>query len=319
MSLTFQEDANVPNSIDNTSPTAISSLWLDAADAEQQAVSRLAEQPSWFLGVAQALIRDGFAIVPGAVSKDDCKGVEADYTDYLVRNAAVASRFVDQRGRHSRLVNFHMTSPNAMRIGMDPQIMSLLDYLFGRRAAIYTSLTFEYGTEQPLHRDIPFFWTFPPNYFFGVWFAIEDIHPDSGPLMYVPGGHRFTVDHRELFEQARQQHPEAAADVLVKHALEMYYGEVARGASRIGEPRTAGLERGDMAIWHPQMPHGGSRAQDPGRTRKSVVFHCAPEDIQVYQQDVFFAWSADVPPPPRYDFGEQDGRKYALAGNTAFQ
>jgi phytanoyl-CoA hydroxylase len=309
----------VSNSIEHPSPITISGLWLDAEDAEKQAPGRLEGKPSWFVDIARALIRDGFAIVPSAVSQEDCRGVEADYAEYLVRNAAAAARYVDERGRHHRLVNFHRTSTHAMRIGLDRQIMSLLDYLFGHRAAIYTSLTFEFGTEQPLHRDIPFFWTFPPNYFFGVWFAIEDIDPDAGPLMYVRGAHRFSVDHRALLARARQQHPEASTDVLVNLALESYYGEVAQGASSMGEPVTALLKRGDMAIWHPQMPHGGSRAKDPSRTRKSIVFHCAPEEIQVYQQDIFFAWSSDMAPPPRYGFGEQDGRKYALAGETAFQ
>jgi hypothetical protein len=93
--------------------------------------------------------------------------------------------------------------------------MSLLDFLFARSAGIYTSLLFEYGSQQPIHRDSPFFHTFPINYFFGVWFALEDIHPDSGPLIYVPGGYRFQVKHRMIFEQLERQNPQQSTKELL--------------------------------------------------------------------------------------------------------
>jgi len=65
------------------------------------------------------------------------------------------------------------------------------------------------------------------------------------------------------------------------------------------------------------LPHGGANAKDPTLTRKSMVFHCAPTDVQVYQQDVFF--TADSQPPSRYGFREFRGRRYAVAGRPYFQ
>jgi len=32
--------------------------------------------------------------------------------------------------------------------------------------------------------------TYPEGYLVGAWVAVEDIHPDSGPLVYYPGSHR---------------------------------------------------------------------------------------------------------------------------------
>jgi len=294
-------------------------LWLDLPNADQEAVSRGAQYPSHYLKIAKEVITEGFTILKGVIDPCLCDGVVSDYQRYLETNRKYADQFVDGKGRHHRLVNFHLSSENAMKIGCHDEIMRLLDYLFGYKAGIYTSLTFEYGTEQPIHRDAPFFHTFPVNYFVGAWCALEDIDPDAGPLMYVPGGHRFSCDPHAIWKRVRDENPGQSSDWVVRHALEIYYGEVIVRSKAIGATKQAVLQKGDVAIWHPQLPHGGAPACDPRKTRRSVVFHCAPETLQVYQHDVFFQYEEPGSPPPRYAFGSYQGRRYALAGDTAFQ
>ncbi|MFZ1747400.1 MAG: phytanoyl-CoA dioxygenase family protein [Nitrospirales bacterium] len=294
-------------------------LWLDLPDAEQEAASRGTRYPPHYPGMAREMITEGFTILKGAIEPGLCDAVVDDYQRYLERNKKYADQYIDAKGRHNRLVNFHMSSENAMKIGCHDEIMRVLDYLFGYKAGIYTSLTFEYGTEQPIHRDAPFFHTFPVNYFVGAWCALEDIEPDAGPLMYVPGGHRFPCDQHAIYRRVRAENPEQPDDWVVRHALEAYYGEVIARSGGIGETRQAVLQKGDVAIWHPQLPHGGAPAINPQKTRRSVVFHCAPEALQVYQHDVFFQYEDPGFPPPRYAFGSYQGRSYALAGETAFQ
>lgn len=298
----------------NTGP-----LWLDLPNAEQEAVSRGAHYPSHYPGIAREVITEGFTILKGVVDPHLCDAVVSDYKQYLERNRGYADQYIDAKGRHHRLVNFHLSSENAMKIGCHEEIMRVLDYLFGYKAGIYTSLTFEYGTEQPIHRDAPFFHTFPVNYFVGVWCALEDIDPEAGPLMYVPGGHRFHCDQHALYTRVRDENPEKPNDWVVRNALEAYYGEVISRSEAIGEKKQAVLQKGDVAIWHPQLPHGGTPAEDPRKTRRSVVFHCAPETLQVYQHDIFFQHDGIEHPPPRYAFGSYHGRSYAFAGETAFQ
>src|SRR6185295_10277125 len=165
-------------------------------------------------------------------------------------------------------VNFHGASQAALELGNLPEIMSLLDYLLARSTGIYTSLFFEYGSQQPIHRDSPFFHTFPINYFLGVWFALEDIHTDSGPLMYVPGGHRFRVDHRAIFEQVSRENPHLSTKEILNQALQRYYRIVSAEADNVALRRSVVLNKGDCAIWHPMLPHGGEKAQNPMLTRK---------------------------------------------------
>ncbi|MBA3966717.1 MAG: phytanoyl-CoA dioxygenase family protein, partial [Nitrospirales bacterium] len=233
-------------------------LWLDLPDAEQEAVPRGTRYPPHYSRMAREMITEGFTILKGVIEPGLCDAVVNDYQQYLERNKRYADQYIDAKGRHNRLVNFHMSSENAMKIGCHDEIMRALDYLFGYKAGIYTSLTFEYGTEQPIHRDAPFFHTFPVNYFVGAWCALEDINPDAGPLMYVPGGHRFPCDQHAIYKRIRAENPGQPDDWVVLHALEAYYGEVIARSGAIGATKQAVLQKGDVAIWHPQLPHGGA-------------------------------------------------------------
>ena len=48
------------------------------------------------------------------------------------------------------------------------------------------------------------------------------------------------------------------------------------------------IKKGDAFIWHPELPHGGGPITTPGKTRKSIVFHCIPKTKSVYGVDEFF-------------------------------
>ena len=78
------------------------------------------------------------------------------------------------------------------------------------------------------------------------------------------------------------------------------------------------MKRGDVAIWHPQTPHGGSPASDQMRSRWSTVFHCAPAQKQVHQHNSFFKNAGIEEPPPRYIFKDESGRQIAIAGDVSF-
>ncbi|HEY3796889.1 MAG TPA: phytanoyl-CoA dioxygenase family protein [Caulobacteraceae bacterium] len=304
--------------MDGHTETSPGPLWLDQSDAESriEAMAPRIGQP--YATGLRDLARIGFTTFPGAMDPVLCDQVNADYQAYLSRNHDYASGWVDGLGRHNRLVNFHMTSPAALKLGASPFLMGFLDLVFGRKAGIYTSLTFEFGTEQPIHRDSPFFHTFPVNYFVGAWVALEDIVPEAGPLMYVPGGHRFTIDQHAFYREARARRPDAPKDEVVLEALEHYNGAIIDRSADIAPIQRTALKKGDLAIWHATLPHGGSPASDKSRTRRSIVFHCAPEALQVYQHDVFFSHEGPTAPPPRYGFRAYGERTYAVAGETAF-
>jgi hypothetical protein len=71
-------------------------------------------------------------------------------------------------------------------IATNPQILRLLERLYGRAAVPFQTLNFPVGTEQKLHSDANHFSSIPERFMCGVWLAMEDVHADAGPLTMHP-------------------------------------------------------------------------------------------------------------------------------------
>jgi ectoine hydroxylase-related dioxygenase (phytanoyl-CoA dioxygenase family) len=133
---------------------------------------------------------------------------------------------------------------------------------------LFQSLNFERSTQQRAHSDFIHMTTFPPGNLIAAWVALEDIHPDSGPLHYYRGSHQLPyVLNREIGNVGTRTKlgPKAYADyedyiegTIHEHGLQ----------KEIFLPR-----QGDVFIWHANLLHGAEPIADPQQTRKSMVFH----------------------------------------------
>jgi ectoine hydroxylase-related dioxygenase (phytanoyl-CoA dioxygenase family) len=153
--------------------------------------------------------------------------------------------------------------------------MRLLEAAFRRPPVAVGSLYFDKGSTQSIHRDTPAFFTNPLNHFFGVWTALEDVHPGSGQLTYYEKGHAVLPDHELV----------ARPEVNSRN----YFEIVAKAC------RDSGLKlveyypkKGDTLIWHPGLPHGGAAILDPRLSRRSIVFHYIPQGVPIYGPEAFF-------------------------------
>jgi ectoine hydroxylase-related dioxygenase (phytanoyl-CoA dioxygenase family) len=291
-------------------------LWIDQPGALDKIDS--ASVGDFEKTIARSLISTGLAVVRAAHDPEICEAVIRDYQKYSAENSDYVRGNLDSMGREKRLANFHHWSNAALQIGTNPSIMSALDFVFGLEAAVYTSLTFKYGTQQPVHRDTPHFATWPRGYFAGVWTALEPVSEYTGPLFYHPGAHRFRVTEEDFFDEARARLPLASKREQMLLALDLYNGEVIRTAPAIAEPIKLITDIGDTVIWHPEMPHGGSPATRQLATRWSIVFHAAPVPVQVHQHEAFFGHDKNVEPAARYSYAEAYNRKIAQAGGVGF-
>jgi phytanoyl-CoA hydroxylase len=221
---------------------------------------------------------DGYCHLTGVLTATECDAISASFDDYVASHTVEADNFLLATNRHSRLCNMHMVSEPARSAIAKKRVMDVLDAFFEDRAYVATSLYFEQSSEQAIHRDTPFFHTKPKMIFAGVWFALEDVTPDAGPLRYFPGGHRIAVTPRVV-----------GAKEEIGGAWTDYCDDILRKAQDAGLPeKTAFIKKGDCFIWHPELPHGGSPITSPGKTRKSMVFHCAPESTTMYGAEEFF-------------------------------
>jgi ectoine hydroxylase-related dioxygenase (phytanoyl-CoA dioxygenase family) len=294
----------------------VQAWWLDAQDA-LRAIDRSCVA-DYVKEIARCLHLDGIAVIRRAHSKELCDSVVADFKRYVADNRRYVSENLDSLGREKRLVNFHLISDAAARIGCAEKVMSVLDFIFEGEASVYSSLTFKFGTQQPVHRDTPHFATWPKKMFVGVWTALEDVDDRSGPLFYHRGGHRFEIDPLGFMGQAKIRLPEAPLEQRLLLALDLYNGEVIRRAPTVSPASKLEMKAGDTVIWHPELPHGGSPAIDTARTRWSIVFHCAPRAVQVHQHDRFFTHDSPEAPPDRYVYRSFGSRSFAESGAVSF-
>jgi hypothetical protein len=110
----------------------------------------------------------------------------------------------------------------------------------------------------------------------GVWLALEDIHPDAGPLTYYPGSHRWPILYNELIGRVNGINN----DFLAQKPFEDAWRALVEATGARSEVFCA--KKGQGLIWAANLLHGGSRQNDPARTRWSQVTHYYFDDCAYY-------------------------------------
>lgn len=161
-------------------------------------------------------------------------------------------------------------------IAVNADVMDLLSRLYGRRAVPFQTLNFPVGTQQHAHSDSIHFSCLPERFMCGVWLAMEDIHPDAGPLMYCPGSHRWPILSNLMLGTPRfGDHSRSAQEPYEAAWRAMIEAQ--------GTPTETFLARkGQALIWTANLLHGGSPHNDPTRTRWSQVTHYYFENCTYY-------------------------------------
>lgn len=201
----------------------------------------------------------------------------------IVDSATVDRALSDLEGRYddvatgydepSRKQDAWRFSEAVSAIARAPRVLELLELMYGRTAFPFQTLNFRLGTRQRAHSDTVHFHSIPQRFMAGVWVALEDIHPDSGPLVVHPRSHLLpTLDPFDLGLEATwdsYRDYESAIEAIVE-AMHL-------------EPHPLLLKRGQAVIWAANLIHGGSAVADPARTRLSQASHYYFEACAYYQ------------------------------------
>lgn len=271
-----------PGSMVDASGHLESDLWFDQDDAHTTIDSKLAAGE---IGETQAenlrhFVDKGYMIVSLDIDDAVYEALDNDVErlwSEKPRHVAYAyhsllTRFSDAQDEHRRpscrIADIHTWSDAALELFLDRTVFDYIELLFGETAVATQSLYFQWGSQQGLHRDPVYVQMKPPSHLLASWLALEDIGPDCGPLVYVPGSHRlpyyqfepgrFTVDFsRDSQDQIR--------------AGEAWDQRHCRDAKL--ELETLTCKRGDVLLWHHSLLHGGSLPANADLTRKSFVVH----------------------------------------------
>ena len=177
-----------------------------------------------------------------------------------------------KREQHWRIHAFCLYSESTRRIFQNAGLIRLCSLILGRQADPLYTINFTFGSTQSLHQDTAVFFIHPMNYIIGAWLACEDIHPDSGPLVYYPGSHK-----EQLFPRF-DNYPQTNLKTCERPMIDEYYRYLDNVAARY-ERKTFIAKKGDVFLWHGMLIHGGDAIRNPELTRRSYVCHYIPPGL----------------------------------------
>lgn len=230
------------------------------------------------------LKNNGITIIKNFIPNDLCDKIISDYYSFINKSDPSKIIYTDNN-KHSRLYNLHIESLNVMNLLLSDKLMDLLDTYFNKKTALNSCIYFEEGSQQCIHRDTPYFWSNPnEGEFVGVWFALEDSNINNGKLEYYTHGHKIKLDPIE-FSNNYISEP--------TYKLFEIYGKDIENLCKINNlsKESPDISKGDIIIWHADLPHGGSIINDNSLTRHSLVAHYLPENSFIQRIDNFFGRS----------------------------
>ncbi|MEA2462078.1 MAG: hypothetical protein QOH90_2255 [Actinomycetota bacterium] len=257
--------------------------WLDAALAQvDDYVEALGDQAPATYDLREKLklwLQFGYATLPGAAEHALIDAYLADVEELLTRRASptmvtvhpLGDRAIDSLSAEDldtpmmRIMDFHNQSIAGKKLAMTRSIIEFLGHVFRHTVVCMQTLTFIHGTQQAAHQDYAFVVAGIPSQLAAAWIALEDVHPDAGPLGYYPGSHtirKFDFGNG-LF--MTPESPRREVDFL-EHIEQ-------RCAERGLQEELFMARKGDVFVWHAALAHSGTPVNNPTRTRRSLVAH----------------------------------------------
>lgn len=256
-------------------------FWTDQESATQR-LSLLGDEQ--LAGQLQQFIRQGFVIIPQAISPDLADAVRismdaaGDFPGQYFGRLKRKHRYADAatvRDPAFRFVDLHVNSAAAREAVFAEPLTRLIRSVFEAPVLAFQSLAFISGSGQRMHQDTAYVVLSEPLKFLASWIALEDIQPGSGELMYYPGSQHFP-DYR--FGNGRKNWQQQQDGFEANEAyIDWLHGEASRRG--IAEQRFL-ARKGDALIWAADLAHGGSPVLNAALTRYSLVTHYCPMSVK---------------------------------------
>jgi ectoine hydroxylase-related dioxygenase (phytanoyl-CoA dioxygenase family) len=178
-----------------------------------------------------------------------------------------------------RFLNPHKRLASFCQILKHEALLGWIQLLTEREPKILQTITSHKGSQQGIHSDSIHMTTYPLGYLTAAWIAFEDIHPDSGPLVFYPGSHRLPYVFSKDVGLTEEEYNERGYTSY----HERYEPYMRRLVEDHGiEPHYFHASKGDTLIWHANLIHGGSARRDLTLSRKALVVHFFVKGAFVY-------------------------------------
>lgn len=257
--------------------------WLDREDAETEITRRLESGAISQTETERCRYwaKNGYVILPRVFDDATLDAVWKAYERAIAAGKIALPKEPAGSGdpHPGRFLNPHKHCGAFCRILKHAGLLSAIRLLMEREPRPLQTIASHKGSQQGLHSDSIHMTTYPLGYLTAAWIAFEDIHPDSGPLVFYPGSHRlpyvFSKDvgiSEEDFKKDGYAPYHAKYEPYIRQLVE------AQGIA----PHYFHARKGDALIWHANLVHGGSQRRDLAHTRKAVVCHFFVKGAFVY-------------------------------------
>ncbi len=257
--------------------------WLDQPNALEEIERRIVDKAIGDSDAAlcRSWVSNGYVIIEKMFDERTLDEVWQAY-EGAVQNGKIQlrpERIGDDDPWPGRYLNPHKKVGDFCRILKNQALLGSIRLLMEREPKSLQTIAAHKGSQQGLHSDSIHMTTYPLGYLTAAWIAFEDIHPDSGPLVFYPGSHRlpyvFSKDvgiteeefKREGYGPYHAKYEPYIRALVERHGLEPHYFHA---------------KKGDVLIWHANLIHGGSDRRDLRQSRKSVVCHFFVKNAFVY-------------------------------------
>ncbi len=163
-------------------------------------------------------------------------------------------------------------------LARDEDVLEFLECLYDRKPIPFSTINFIKSSEQPLHSDYMHFSSKPERYLTGVWFALEDIDINSGPLQVIPKSHNLKLTTLEELSQDIPKNTKQLKENYTEY--EEHVKKVVKQNKLVSKKIT--LKKNQCLVWSANLLHGGTPILDEKLTRKSLVVHYHYENCLYY-------------------------------------
>lgn len=192
-------------------------------------------------------------------------------------SSTIIQTLAKEQSTDSRVLDSWGYVPETKYLASCPAILKWLEILYGRQPIPFQTLNFKHGTQQATHSDLVHFNSFPQRFMAGVWFALEDVDSENGPLHYYPKSHKLPVYElhdiglkKSSLKNRNDQYSQY--EVFVQNLMNKLKFD----------KKTVHMKKGEALIWAANLFHGGDPIRDSSRTRHSQVTHYYFENCRYY-------------------------------------
>jgi ectoine hydroxylase len=255
-------------------PDKQSRAWLDIGDSRELAPGREVFE-HFTPEIRQSLLswsENGYLIIDRCFTEKESDDIQQEIDELVARRKLTPTP-------DNKLLFANRFSGGIREITGDPRLTDLLGFILDREVVPFQTINFLHGSNQRAHSDSIHMTTYPLGYLIAVWIALEDIHPDSGPLFYYPGSHRLPYLLNEDFNSGSTGlRLGRAAYVDYEDRIETLIRE------KQLEKRVFLARKGDVLVWHANLLHGGMPVINTALTRRSMVIHYFAQDVIKYHE-----------------------------------